>query len=107
MPQSRESAQSSAEMRDGTSSKRSMYLKSAGNRLQFKETMTLGRAALTGSLKNNIGTGNTQCVLVPTLKIYYGKGYGAIEMSVHRSLHPRPRRRTERAKDVNRLKATQ
>jgi hypothetical protein len=29
-------------------------------------------------------------VLVPgTLKIYYMKGYGAIEMGVHRFLHPK------------------
>jgi ketosteroid isomerase-like protein len=51
--------------------------------------VTLGRQKLTESVKNNICTGDTQRVLVPgTLKIYYMKGYGAIEMGVHRFLHP-------------------
>ncbi len=52
--------------------------------------VTLGREALTESIKKNICTGDTQRVLVPgTLKIYYMKGYGAIEMGVHRFLHPK------------------
>jgi ketosteroid isomerase-like protein len=52
--------------------------------------VTLGRQKLTESIKNNICTGDTQRVLVPgTLKVYYMKGYGAIEMGVHRFLHPR------------------
>ena len=52
--------------------------------------VTLGREKLTKSIKNNICTGDTQRVLVPgTLKIYYMKGYGAIEMGVHRFLHPK------------------
>jgi hypothetical protein len=52
--------------------------------------VTLGHAKLTESIKNNICTGDTQRVLVPgTLKIYYMKGYGAIEMGVHRFLHPK------------------
>jgi len=52
--------------------------------------VTLGRQKLTESIKNNICTGDTQRVLVPgTLKIYYMKGYGAIEMGVHRFLHPK------------------
>jgi ketosteroid isomerase-like protein len=52
--------------------------------------VTLGRQKLTESVKNNICTGDTQRVLVPgTLKIYYMKGYGAIEMGVHRFLHPK------------------
>ena len=52
--------------------------------------MTLGREKLTESIKNNICTGDTQRVLVPgTLKIYYMKGYGAIEMGVHRFQHPK------------------
>jgi hypothetical protein len=51
--------------------------------------VTLGRQKLTESVKNNICSGDTQRVLVPgTLKIYYMKGYGAIEMGVHRFLHP-------------------
>ena len=52
--------------------------------------LTLGRQKLTESIKNNICTGDTQRVLVPgTLKIYYMKGYGAIEMGVHRFMHPK------------------
>jgi hypothetical protein len=52
--------------------------------------VTLGRQKLTESVKNNICTGDTQRWLVPgTLKIYYMKGYGAIEMGVHRFLHPK------------------
>ena len=52
--------------------------------------VTLGRQKLTESVKNNICTGDTQRVLVPgTLKIYYMKGYGAIEMGEHRFLHPK------------------
>jgi len=50
----------------------------------------LGDQAPTESVKNNICTGDTQRVLVPgTLKIYYMKGYGAVEMGVHRFLHPK------------------
>jgi len=52
--------------------------------------VTLGHAALTESVRNNICTGDTQRVLVPgTLKIYPMKGLGAIEMGVHRFTHPR------------------
>jgi ketosteroid isomerase-like protein len=52
--------------------------------------VTLGHAALTESVRNNICTGDTQRVLVPgTLKIYPMKGFGAIEMGVHRFTHPR------------------
>ena len=52
--------------------------------------VTLGREKLTGSVKNNICTSDTQRVLVPgTLKVFYMKGYGAIEMGVHRFLHPK------------------
>jgi hypothetical protein len=52
--------------------------------------VTLGRQKLTESVKNNICSGDTQRVLVPgTLKIYYMKGYGAMEMGVHRFLHPK------------------
>jgi len=52
--------------------------------------VTLGHAALTESVRNNICTGDSQRVLVPgTLKIYPMKGLGAIEMGVHRFTHPR------------------
>jgi hypothetical protein len=52
--------------------------------------VTLGHAALTESVRNNICTGDTQRVLVPgTLKVYPIKGFGALEMGVHRFTHPR------------------
>jgi hypothetical protein len=50
--------------------------------------VTLGRTALTDSVKNNI-CGNVTRELVPgTLKIYHMKGYGMLELGVHRFHHP-------------------
>ncbi len=50
--------------------------------------LTLGKAALTDSVKKNI-CGKTTRELVPgTLQVYYMKSYGAIEMGVHRFHHP-------------------
>jgi len=50
--------------------------------------VTLGREALTESVKKNI-CGTTTRELVPgSLQVYYMKGYGAIEMGVHRFHHP-------------------
>lgn len=50
--------------------------------------VTLGSAALTASVKKNI-CGKVTRELVPgTLKIYPIKGYGAVEMGVHRFHHP-------------------
>ena len=50
--------------------------------------LTLGRAALTESVKKNI-CGRVTRELVPgTLQVFYMKGYGAIEMGVHRFHHP-------------------
>ena len=50
--------------------------------------VTLGREKLTESVKKNI-CGKTTRELVPgTLRVYYMKGYGAIEMGVHRFHHP-------------------
>ncbi len=50
--------------------------------------VTFGRAALTESVKKNI-CGKTTRELVPgTLQVFYMKGYGAIEMGVHRFHHP-------------------
>jgi len=50
--------------------------------------VTLGKAALTESVKKNI-CGKVTRELVPgTLKIYYMKGYGALEVGVHRFHHP-------------------
>jgi ketosteroid isomerase-like protein len=50
--------------------------------------VTLGSAKLTESVKQNI-CGKTTRELVPgTLQVYYMKGYGAVEMGVHRFHHP-------------------
>ncbi len=50
--------------------------------------VTLGRAALTDSVKKNI-CGKVTRELVPgTMQVYYMKGYGAVEMGVHRFHHP-------------------
>lgn len=50
--------------------------------------VTLGREALTESVKKNI-CGRVTRELVPgTLQVYYMKGYGAVEMGVHRFHHP-------------------
>jgi uncharacterized protein DUF4440 len=50
--------------------------------------ITLGRAALTDSVKKNI-CGRVVRELVPgSLQVYYMKGYGAVEMGVHRFHHP-------------------
>jgi hypothetical protein len=50
--------------------------------------VTLGKAALTDSVKKNI-CGKVTRELVPgTLQVYYMKGYGAVEMGVHHFHHP-------------------
>lgn len=50
--------------------------------------VTLGKVALTESVKKNI-CGKTTRELVPgTLQVHYMKGYGAVEMGVHRFHHP-------------------
>lgn len=50
--------------------------------------VTLGRAALTESVKKNI-CGKVTRELVPgSLQVFPMKGYGAIEMGVHRFHHP-------------------
>ncbi len=50
--------------------------------------VTLGREKLTESIKKNI-CGKTTRELVPgTLQVHYMKGYGAVEMGVHRFHHP-------------------
>lgn len=49
--------------------------------------VTLGKAALTESVKKNI-CGKVTRELVPgTLQAHYMKGYGAVEMGVHRFHH--------------------
>ncbi len=50
--------------------------------------LSAGKAALIGALKNNI-CGKVTRELVPgTLQVYPIKGYGAVEMGVHRFHHP-------------------
>ncbi len=50
--------------------------------------VTLGRAALTETVKGNI-CGKVTRELVPgTLRVYYMKGYGAVERGVHLFHHP-------------------
>ena len=50
--------------------------------------VTLGRTALTESVKKNI-CGRVSRELVPgSLQVYYMKCYGAVEMGVHRFHHP-------------------
>jgi hypothetical protein len=50
--------------------------------------VTLGRAALTDSVKKNI-CGKVTRELVPgSLKVFYMKGYGCVETGVHRFHHP-------------------
>jgi ketosteroid isomerase-like protein len=50
--------------------------------------VTLGRTALTESVKKNI-CGRVSRELAPgTLQVYYMKGHGAVEMGVHRFHHP-------------------
>jgi uncharacterized protein DUF4440 len=50
--------------------------------------VTLGKAALTDSVKKNI-CGKVTRELVPgSLKVYHMKGYGFVEMGVHRFHHP-------------------
>lgn len=52
--------------------------------------VTLGAEALTDSVRRNICGGDVVRELVPgSLKIYYMKGYGAVEIGVHRFLHPK------------------
>ncbi len=50
--------------------------------------VTLGKEKLTDSIKQNI-CGKVTRELVPgSLQVYYMKGYGAVEMGVHRFHHP-------------------
>lgn len=50
--------------------------------------VTLGRDKLTESIKKNI-CGRVTRELVPgTMEVHYMKGYGAVEMGVHRFHHP-------------------
>lgn len=50
--------------------------------------LTLGRAKLTESVKNNICGKVTRTLVPGTLQIYPMKGYGAVELGIHRFYHP-------------------
>lgn len=51
--------------------------------------VTLGAQALTDSIRTNICGGDVVRELAPgSLKVYYMKGYGAVEIGTHRFLHP-------------------
>ena len=50
--------------------------------------VTLGRAALTDSVKKNICGKTTRELLPGSLHVYYMKGYGALEVGIHRFHHP-------------------
>ena len=50
--------------------------------------VTLGRAALTESVKKNICGRVTRELQPGSLQVYFMKGYGAVEIGVHRFHHP-------------------
>lgn len=52
--------------------------------------MILGKEKLTEGIKNNICGGDVRRELVPgTLEAHLMKGYGAVEIGVHRFYHPK------------------
>lgn len=52
--------------------------------------VTLGKEALTDSIRKNICGGDVRRELVPgTLEAHYMKGYGAIQIGSHRFVHPK------------------
>ena len=53
-----------------------------------QDGVTLGREKLTESLKNNVCGKVTRELVPETLQVYLMKGYGAVEMGVHRFHHP-------------------
>ena len=50
--------------------------------------VTLGKDKLTESVKNNICGKTTREIVPGTMEAHYMKGYGAVEMGVHRFHHP-------------------
>ena len=50
--------------------------------------VTLGKQNLTDSVKKNICGKVTRELVAGTLQVHYMKGYGAVEMGVHRFHHP-------------------
>jgi hypothetical protein len=53
-----------------------------------KGGVTLGREALTDSIKKNICGKVTRTLVPGTLQVYPMKGYGAVEIGAHRFHHP-------------------
>lgn len=50
--------------------------------------VTVGKERLTDSIKNNICAKVTRELVPETILVYHKKGYGAVEMGVHRFHHP-------------------
>jgi hypothetical protein len=50
--------------------------------------LTLGRTALTDSIKKNICGKTTREIVPGTLKVYHMNNYGLLEMGMHRFHHP-------------------
>jgi Domain of unknown function (DUF4440) len=66
-----------------------------------KDGVTLGKANLVGTIKKNICGTDIRRVLVPgTLQVYPMEGYGALEIGVHRFLHPKTRGPTGEARFI-------
>jgi ketosteroid isomerase-like protein len=64
--------------------------------------VTLGKAKLTESVKKNICGTDVQRELVPgTFQAHLMSGYGAVELGVHRFLHPKTNARTGEASFVH------
>ena len=53
-----------------------------------KSGLTVGRKALTQSIKDNICGKVTRQLVAGSLEVYPIHGYGAVEIGVHRFLHP-------------------
>lgn len=64
--------------------------------------VTVGAEALTDSIRRNICGGDTVRELTPgSLKIYYMRGIGAVEVGEHRFLHPKSHTATGEGKFIN------
>lgn len=64
--------------------------------------VTLGKESWLDSIRKNICGTDFRRVLVPgTLRVYPMKGYGALEMGVHRFLHPKTHGRTGAASFIH------
>ncbi len=64
--------------------------------------VTLGKAKLVESVKNNICGGDVRReAVLGTIQVFYMKGYGAVETGVHRFLHPKTHGVTGEARFVH------